>query len=208
MAGCRADHLHMHLRRAVEVALAGDMTITVLIEPHYRNGLADFPLIREAYAHLFTGFVPHDGDLLVKLGEPRDGYRTPVRVEEDAVMLERVGRVKARALPEDMDKSAQDLLEVGVRRAGLDLRRTKLAVKAAGVVAALTGSGVIHVEHMAEGVMYQHRATPSGLPLACAMDGAIEFGGGAIRVSPLEIDRTDLLAAIEYLNLRLAQGSI
>lgn len=184
--------LWVNVSRAYEIALLGNYSIQVVFDKSYKEGFEDYQAIKE-----FFNEVPFKiGGLQVEITKP--DYQQDQRSETKADILARVTTAKKRPMPTVFKSSGcEHLLRVASERLSLSLPKIESIKSVAAVIAQLSGSKEIAVEHIAEAVHY-HSYDGEGI---LAESQSLKFGGIIIPLT--EQSELDIKAAIEHLQALL-----
>jgi hypothetical protein len=180
-----------NVSRAYEIALLGNYSIEIGFDKSYIQGFDDYKLIKDFY--LGVDFV-QNGDLFVEIYEVN--YNIKFKPETLLDIQKRVDDVKDLVRPTEFNSTSCDsLLDTAINRLKLSLITRKKIIEVACVIAQLSKSKTIKVEHIAEAIHY-HCLNES---ICLAEKKSIKFGKG-IEIALHELDNNDVEQAIEYLN--------
>lgn len=184
--------LWVNVSRAYEIALLGNYSIEVVFDKSYKEGFEDYQAIKE-----FFNEVPFKiGGLQVEITKP--DYQQNSQCEDKSDILDRVNAAKKRELPTAFKSSGcEHLLKVASERLSLSLPKIESIKSVAAVIAQLSGSKEIAVEHIAEAIHY-HSYNGEGI---LAEANQMRFGG--ITIPLTEQSEADVKLAVEYLQTLL-----
>lgn len=145
--------LWVNLSRAYEIASLGDFTIELSYDKElYPEATDDFKIIKGAYpANLFS----NKGELSIEIYKPNYSSQTISGSFKD--INKRVKIAKKYATPEKYknETSCFSLFKVAIDRLNLSLPQQQTIKNVAAIIAKLSGSDYIKIEHLAEAIQYR-----------------------------------------------------
>ena len=187
-----------NLSRAIEIALVGGHTITVVFDSDYEQGWDDYKTLKDFANEVgfFKNFT-EDGDLYVELVKP-DIYPAEGSLFEslDTVKARVDKAIKWELKSNFLNDACRSLLRTATQRFELSFKEHGTIRYVAGSIARLDGSDEVRLEHLAEAVSY--RFNKRGMHFN-AEAGTVNIGN-SIKINKGPIEASEIEAAVNYLN--------
>lgn len=191
---------YLNLSRAYEIALLGGYSISIGVDPEWKQCADDYDLIKAFYQGVE---FKKDGDMYIEISNPCLSQFRPTRsIEGIGNIISRVDIAKSHSRPtEYKDKSISDaLLKRATELLSLSISDIQNIQKISETIAQLHHSQHIEPMHTAEAIQYCKKiGERNGTISPESHEKCFGFG---IKISLFDIDAHDIDNAIEYLQSR------
>jgi hypothetical protein len=148
----------LNLFRVIEIAKAGNFSLSVYYQKDYVEAEQDYQFIKEFCKGWFENFS-ENGDLACEIVKPAK-YNEKVKGETKETISKRIEKSLKSEKPEIvLDSSSEVLLDTATNRLSLSILDVNKIKEVASVIALVDASKKgIRIEHIAEAIQYNTRA--------------------------------------------------
>lgn len=189
-----------NLFRAIEIAKTGGFSVRVIFNTDYKTGLEDYQKVKEYCKGWFENFKGGDKALTVEMCKPELGEYKYGETLQD--IENRIDKSLLFPLPEpEFNTASESLLKVACTRLDISLKGVDLIREVARIIARMSFSKEIKIEHVAEAIQLSKEAN-YGDSYVLAETPQTIFDNKIFIVNT-DIDSDVIKKAIEHLQSRL-----